>query len=617
LKPLRGHRVLPEHCAVFIASLAESFAGLALNRPWKRWSLESMVKSFRLVLVLASLIGLCACATTAPPARPAKQAAALPTPDDHASVYGLYLAGQVAMIADDSRTAADFFSKAKEQTPGDAGFLKERVFSAALLSGDVPRAAAMAPGDGEGSPSSQALGLLAQAVEALAQGDGAKAYAKLATPAPGGVYIGASMLLKPWAAAAAGRWSDAIATPAVNDRLLRLIASLDQAQLFERDRRYEEAETAFKALLAQKSFQPIVGPAYGVFLERRGRRKEAVALYDQMIADNPKDVAALAARARAMSKGTPPSQLSIREGAAQALMIPAEAAIADKQNDMGLIYLRLILRLDPNRDDAWLAAGDVMAASGDVRSSRAAFEQIDPKAPSYVEARSRLAWSYQTEDKDTALKIARETATAKPDNDAAQLTLAYLLRADEHYDESIKVLDPLIAGTTGKSDWQLYYMRAVALERSGRWPDAQKDLNKALALKPNEPEVMNYLGYSWVNRGEHVKDGMALIQKAVDAQPDEGAYVDSLGWAYYRLADYKNAVETLEHAVALDAGDPEINDHLGDAYWRVGRQDEARFQWRAVLSMQPDPDVKARVETKLGSPLGVDAMVAAAPVAHP
>jgi Flp pilus assembly protein TadD len=153
-------------------------------------------------------------------------------------------------------------------------------------------------------------------------------------------------------------------------------------------------------------------------------------------------------------------------------------------------------------------------------------------------------------------------------------------------------------------------MRGVALERSGQWPDAERDLKKALEMQPNSPEVLNYLGYSWVNRGTHIQEGLKLIEKALTLQPDEGAYVDSLGWAYYRLGDYKKAVGLLERAATLDAGDAEINDHLGDAYWRAGRHDEARFQWRAVLTMKPPAGIKASAQMKLDSPDGVDAVAA-------
>ena len=361
----------------------------------------------------------------------------------------------------------------------------------------------------------------------------------------------------------------------------------------------------------------LIGQAYGEFLERRGRRQDAVTLYDQLLADDPEDTAAQAARARAVAKGKPPGQRTILEGAAQSLLIQAETLLAGKDSIGSLEFLQMVLRLDPDNDEALLRTGDVLTAAGDAVSARVYYGRVGPKSPDYVDARTRLALSYQPDDKGMALKLARETAAARPGSDAAQLALAYLLRDDERYGESIKVLDPLIAAPAGSANWQLYYMRAVALEQSGRWPDAQRDLDKALSLKPDEPEVLNFLGYSWVDRGERIKDGMAMIQKAVAAQPDEGAFVDSLGWAYYRLGDYPNAVETLEYAVTLEAGDAEINDHLGDAYWRAGRRDEAKFQWDAVLTMKPDPDVKARAEAKLASPLGPDAVAQTPAVANP
>ena len=574
-----------------------------------------MAQFKRFILASAALLALSACATPGP-GRPGRSEASSVPAEEPSSVYGLYLAGQVAMDGAQNQTAADLFGRAQTISV-DGAFLKEKLFTSALLAGDLDRAAAAAPGAGEGSANNQALGILVQAVEALAQGQGEKAYLRLAAPRGTDVpYLSPLELLKPWTAAAAGRWPAALAVPATNDRLSRLIGSLDQAMLFERARRYGEAETAFKALLAQKNVDRLIIPAYGGFLERRGRRPEAIALYNEILAETPDDGPTLASRARATAKGAPPSQPSLREGAAQALLIQGETLLAAKESVGGLEFLRMVLRLDPDRDDALLLAGDVLAAGGDVRAARACYQKVGPKSVNYVDARTRLAWSYQTDDKEMALKIARETIAASPKSEPAQLALAYLLRADERFEESIKVLDPLIASPSGAANWQLYYMRAVGLERSGRWPDAQRDLDKALSLRPDQPEVLNYLGYSWVNRGERVKDGMAMIQKAVAAQPDEGAFVDSLGWAYYRLGDYPNAVETLEYAVTLDAGDAEINDHLGDAYWRAGRRDEAKFQWDAVLTLKPDPDVKARVEAKLASALGPDA-VATPAVAHP
>lgn len=177
------------------------------------------------------------------------------------------------------------------------------------------------------------------------------------------------------------------------------------------------------------------------------------------------------------------------------------------------------------------------------------------------------------------------------------------MQANEQYPESIGLLDTLIAETK-PAEWQLHYARGRALERSGQWEKAEADLALALKLRPEEPELLNYLGYAWIDRGERLQEAMAMVEKAVAANPRSGAIVDSLGWAHYRLGNYKKAVEVLEEAVELEAGDPEINNHLGDAYWMVGRKDEAGFQWRRVLTLNPDDKIKLDAEKKLASGLG-------------
>jgi Flp pilus assembly protein TadD len=183
-------------------------------------------------------------------------------------------------------------------------------------------------------------------------------------------------------------------------------------------------------------------------------------------------------------------------------------------------------------------------------------------------------------------------------------TLADLLRADEHYDESVSVLDRLIASEGPAPDWRLLYMRAVDLEESDRWPQAERDLTAALKQRPEEPELLNFLGYSWIDRGEKLREAVAMVQRAVNANPKSGAMIDSLGWGYYRLGDFDTAVEKLEQAVAIEAGDPDVNNHLGDAYWRVGRKNEARFQWNRVLTLEPNAKLRSEVEAKLRNGLG-------------
>jgi Flp pilus assembly protein TadD len=151
--------------------------------------------------------------------------------------------------------------------------------------------------------------------------------------------------------------------------------------------------------------------------------------------------------------------------------------------------------------------------------------------------------------------------------------------------------------------WSLFYSRGIALERSGQWKRAEADLLHALELKPDQPLVLNYLGYSWIDRGENLERGLKMVEKAVELRPEDGYIVDSLGWAHYRLGDYPNAVQYLEKAIELVPEDPTINDHLGDAYWQNGRSIEARYQWRRALQFGPQEDEVKPIEAKLESGL--------------
>ena len=558
----------------------------------------------RLLTAAAPLVLLAACATQ-PGGAPSAVAAGSPASDavSSASPYGKFLAGEQALNNGRSAEAAKFFDQARLET-GDP-MIAERAFTAALLAGDIQKAATMAPTGDQASEASRRLGKVVVAVEALADGKGKQAVALLADPSIQFPHRAAAALLTPWASAQAGDVEGSIVRPEVRgDRLVDYFGQLAQGALFERAKRYDEAETDFKAAVSTENPTEMAVLAYGGFLERRGRRVDALALYGDQLAREPDSISVKAAQARASSGKPAPAMPTIREGAAQALLAPAATMIAAKQNQLALIYLRLVLRLDPGRDDAWVMVGDLMQGSGDVDSARDAYARPKPGSTQYSSAQAKLAWTYQSaDDKETALKLAR-AAAASGDTDA-RVNLADLLRSDEQYAEAAKVLEGLI-GETKTPDWRLLYARGVTYERLNRWPEAQADLQTALKARPDEPELLNYLGYSWIDRGEHLNEALAMVQKAVASDPRSGAMVDSLGWAYYRLGDYKQAADKLEQAVELDAGDPEINNHLGDAYWKVGRRDEAQFQWRRVLTLKPDDKIKASAEAKLASGLGPD-----------
>jgi tetratricopeptide (TPR) repeat protein len=562
---------------------------------------------FLTILGLAAGLGACASESAAPPLAARAPDAATPalSADPDASPYGLFLAGEVARDAG-HLTAANFYLGRAAAAEGEPSYLKSDAFTAALQAGDVPGAAALMPDAAD--PNDQHLAVLVRGVEAMAEDKDKDAYLLFTGPDIDYPPKAAALLLAPFAAAGAGDTAHALANPDFDgDNVSQFVAALDHAELLERYGKLQPAEALFKAMIAGGDDSGLVTSAYGDFLERHGRWADAAALFQTRLARNPDDGAATAALARTQKRVRPPPLPSVRQGAAGALLIPAAALVSQKQDVLALDYLRLALRLDPASDEGWVLLGDLLAPA-DVDGARAAYANVSPKSDAYVSARGKLALTYQNAgDHETALKLARETLAAAPYSRDAAVSLADLLRSDDQYTESVAVLTKLIDAPGATPDWRIYYLRASSYDEIGDAARTQADLDMALKQAPNEPELLNFQGYFWIDRGEHLKDALNMVQRAAAAEPQSGEIVDSLGWAYYRLGDYKNAVEKLEQAITLDPSIPEVNDHLGDAYWRVGRKVEAQFQWRRVLSLAPDAKLKARAEAELASPLGPDA----------
>lgn len=562
---------------------------------------------FKVLLAAASLLTLTACATATPESKALRGTVSSGySIFDVRSSYGQFLAGQAALRDGATKEAADYFGIAGV-LGDDPGVIGERTFTALLLSGEVTRAAMVAPRGEDATEAVKRLGTLTRVVELLATGKGKDAQALLKAEPIGFPHRQATTLLGPWVAAAAGDAEGAVVQPVLqNDRLVQYFGQLGQARLYERARRYDEAETDYKALTGTSATAGLFTIDYGAFLERRKRHADAIALYDQALTTDPGDAALRKARARATAKGAPPAAPSLKQGAAQNLVACAATFAGERQSQFALAYLRLALRLDPDRDEAWMLVGDLLNQGDDHKGAIEAFNRVQTSSPQYQSAQGKLAWTYQESgDKARALEIAKASMAAAPGDRDAQIALADLLRANERWDESVAVLDKLVASEASRPDWRVLYLRGISLERAGRWVEAERDLGAALKLNPNEPELLNFLGYSWIDRNEKLPEALAMVQKAVDARPQSGAMLDSLGWAYYRLGDYKKAVEKLETAAELEPGDPDVNDHLGDAYWRAGRRTEARFQWQRVLSLEPTDKQKAAAEAKLKSGLAV------------
>nr|WP_255542786.1 tetratricopeptide repeat protein [Azospirillum sp. INR13] len=202
---------------------------------------------------------------------------------------------------------------------------------------------------------------------------------------------------------------------------------------------------------------------------------------------------------------------------------------------------------------------------------------------------------------DDAIAVLKALSAERPERTDAVTRLGDIYRYAKRYDEAIPAYTTALEriGAPQERHWPLLYARAMSYEKTKQWPQAEADLQTALTLRPDEASLLNFLGYSWIDRGEHLDKARAMVERAVELRPRDGYIVDSLGWALYKLGDFEGAVAKLERAVELKPGDPTINDHLGDAYWRAGRRNEARFQWmRALRNADEDTD-KAGIQAKL------------------
>jgi Flp pilus assembly protein TadD len=544
------------------------------------------------------------------------------------SSYGLFLAGEAALKGGRAEEAAALFARAQAGAPGNAT-LRARAFTAALSGGEVERAARLAAELTAADGQTAELGRVTRAVDLLARNRARDALVLLGQTGNEPPHGLAAEMLKPWAAAAAGDAAAALAegppprsspgplgTPgAAGPGALptaQLAATLNQGgrlSLLERAGRFAEADALVKAGDGQEGASPRQVLKHGGYLERRGRPAEAAVLYETALARTPTHRGLRAALTRARAGRAAPALPPVRTDAAEALLVPAVAFAGGRQYETATAYARLALHLAPQLDDASVLLGEILAAAGDTEGARRVLLAVKPQSDAFAGSRARLAVVLHQEGRTAeALETIRAAAVAAPEEPAVLTAYAGLLSEAGRHAEAAAVFDPALASEAGRRDWRLWYLRGSALERAGRWPEAEADLRRSLELAPEEPEILNGLGYNWIDRGLRLQEALDMVKRAAALRPRSGAIVDSLGWAHYRLGNIAEAVVHLERAVELEPGDPTINDHLGDAYWRAGRRVEAQFQWTRALSLEPDARVKADATAKLASPLGVDAV---------
>jgi len=338
---------------------------------------------------------------------------------------------------------------------------------------------------------------------------------------------------------------------------------------------------------------------------RQGDEKAArdmIERYRAQAQGRGEDVANAMERQIGQPKPKGPLVADIKDGLAIAYTQIAMELMADDYNGDAMWLTHLALDLDPKLDIAALALGDLHRQANHLDQAIAAYNQIPNDSIYRRPSQLSIAESYRRQEKfDEAENLLRTLIEQDKTDIAAAQQLGQLLRANKKFAEAAKIYSIAIdrLGKLEPEDWQLFYYRGVANERAKDWPAAEKDFQKALELSPDEPYVLNYLAYTWVERRERLDQALPMLEKAVSQRPEEGFIVDSLGWAHFMLGRYPEAVEELERAVSLAPTDPVLNDHLGDAYWKVGRHQEARFQWSRALSFDPEPDQAPLLQQKL------------------
>ncbi|MBI3704248.1 MAG: tetratricopeptide repeat protein, partial [Rhizobiales bacterium] len=364
----------------------------------------------------------------------------------------------------------------------------------------------------------------------------------------------------------------------------------------EAGKRYEHAHKLDPSALR-------VVEAYGSWLSRNRSPKEALDVFvafDKVLPRHPLVVEAMN-KLKAGAK-LPPLVPNAQAGAAEALYGLGASLGRRGGEDLGLVYLQLSLHLAPSHPLALLSLADLYESLKKPALAIKVYERIPAISPLHRNAAIQMAANLDAlERADEAEKQLDALIKQHPDDQEAIMALGNVLRGHKKFAECADVYSKAIAtiATPEKANWVSYYFRGICNERSKQWPKAEADLKKALELFPDQPHVLNYLGYSWIDQGINLDGGMDMIKRAVQQRPDDGYIVDSLGWAYYRVGNFEEAVKNLERAIELKPEDPTINDHLGDAYWRVGRVLEAKFQWAHARDLKPDPEELPKIEEKL------------------
>jgi tetratricopeptide (TPR) repeat protein len=361
----------------------------------------------------------------------------------------------------------------------------------------------------------------------------------------------------------------------------------------------------------------------GLILDLANQRADALKRIERVRSVDPNSLRNVEAYARMLSRAgrdadaekaysakLAPLAANAATGAAEALYgLGAALSQEPGGEDLGMVYLQLAIYLNPEHPLALVALGTLFESTKKYESAVDTYERVPENSPLRRKAQIQRALNLDVlEKKEEARERLQALAEEKPDDIEGAFAYANILRAGKRYSEAAEAYAKIIKilGEPKREHWSLYYFRGMSYERAKQWTLAEKDFQLALKLSPDNPQVLNYLGYSWVDQGVNLDQALEMIRKAVSLRPKDGYIIDSLGWAYYRLGRFEEAAAELEKAIVLSPSDPTINDHLGDAYWKTDRKLEARFQWLRAVENKPEPEDLPKIEKKLKEGLADD-----------
>ena len=529
---------------------------------------------------------------------------------------GSYLAARHASVERDAASAAAFYRSALRTDPKNNELL-DRAFISSLADGDIDEAVKLADRILTMDKANRVARLVV-GVRDLKQKKYAAAQLNINQSIRGPITDLVATLLSGWANYGAG---DAKAAVAGIDKLTGpewypIFKDLHTGMVLEISGKDKDAGARFERAYKLDDSMLRVSDAYARWLSRNKDGAAAAGIYEAFDKKLPRHpLVQEGLRDTKAGKKLPPLVDSAQAGAAEALYGIGATLTRRGGEDLALVYLQLALYLQPNHPLALLSLADLYESVKKPQMAIKVYERMPASSPLKRNAQIQLATNLDAADRsEEAIKILKGVTAEAPKDIEAIMALGNIERGRKKFNDCAGTYTQAIdanPGVTDKNTWVTYYYRGICLERSKQWNKAEVDMRKALELQPEQPHVLNYLGYSWIDQGINLDEGMKMIRRAVDQRPDDGYIVDSLGWAFYRIGNFEDAVKNLERAIDLKPEDPTINDHLGDAYWRVGRTLEAKFQWAHARDLKPEADELPKIEAKIANGLPEDTSSAA------